>query len=59
MKIRIIALIKDGELHLHPGAIVEARDDMALQWIEEGRAIEFDDEPKPKKSTKAVKDGDG
>ena len=61
MKIRIISnVMYKADQVFSPGLILEMDDEQAAEWIEQGKAIAFDNEPKPApRKVKEVKDGNG
>lgn len=64
MKIRIISnVMYKSDRVFSPGLVMDMDEEQALAWIEEGKAIPFEDEPeaKPKqrKAAKEVSNGNG
>ena len=61
MKIRITQnVMYKADQVFSPGLVMDIEDEQALEWIEQGRAVLFEDEqPKPRKAVKAVDNGNG
>jgi hypothetical protein len=61
MKVRITQRTQKDEAFLMPGDVLDVDEEQARVWIEDGRAVMFDEQPpiKKAKSVKAVDNGNG